>query len=212
MDLKINTEKLIKDYQNGLSLNVLAQMYGTYPMTIKRILEKNNVELRHDNRKAGEYYVEEGEKLIEWAKAQGRLVTRAELAAVIGTKRLSSSYFKKYPELNHYLKTHEQSDLEVYTQKLYDWLQENNIPYSPNNRERLKVTVTALLLGEYKDIALQIKIKPKCLSKHVFEQRMAKKHYRAGFDNVSIIFINESNFKNLDYLKVILDKIKRGEK
>ena len=60
-------------------------------------------------RRSGEPYVQNGEKLIEWAKAQGRLVTKAELAEVIGTKRLSPSYFIKYPELSKYVVIHIQN-------------------------------------------------------------------------------------------------------
>ena len=113
-------EKMITKYNNGDSLNSIAKDFHTYPTTIKRILERHDVELRHDERKEGRLYVKDGEKLIEWAKAQKRLVTKAELAKVAGTKRLSPSYFIKYPELGQYVVTHEQNELQEYSQKLYN--------------------------------------------------------------------------------------------
>ena len=95
--MKIDNQVIIDAYNNGESMNAIARAFGTYPTTVKRVLEKNNVELRHDAATKGTVFVKDGEKLIEWAKAQGRPVTKAELAAVIGRKRLSPSYFLKIP-------------------------------------------------------------------------------------------------------------------
>ena len=78
--MKIDNQVIIDAYNNGESMNAIARAFGTYPTTIKRVLEKNKVELRHDAATKGTVFVKDGEKLIEWAKAQGRLVTKAELA------------------------------------------------------------------------------------------------------------------------------------
>lgn len=194
-------EKMITKYNNGDSLNSIAKDFHTYPTTIKRILERQDVELRHDERKEGKLYVKDGEKLIEWAKAQKRLVTKAELAKVAGTKRLSPSYFIKYPELGQYVVTHEQNELQEYSQKLYNWLQKNNIPYKPNDRTKLKVSVTALLLGDYSDVVLQIAIKPKCVSLKKYSEDMIGRKNRAHEQDMRVLFLHEEDFKNLDTLK-----------
>lgn len=194
-------EKMITKYNNGDSLNSIAKDFHTYPTTIKRILEKYDVELRHDERKEGRLYVKDGEKLIEWAKAQKRLVTKAELAKVAGTKRLSPSYFIKYPELGQYVVIHEQNELQEYSQKLYNWLQKNNIPYKPNDRTKLKVSVTALLLGDYSDIVMQIAIKPKCVSLKKYSEDMIGRKNRAHEQDMRVLFLHEEDFKDLDTLK-----------
>lgn len=194
-------EKMITKYNNGDSLNSIAKDFHTYPTTIKRILERHDIKLRHDERKEGKLYVKDGEKLIEWAKAQKRLVTKAELAKVAGTKRLSPSYFIKYPELGQYVVTHEQNELQEYSQKLYNWLQKNNIPYKPNDRTKLKVSVTALLLGDYSDIVLQIAIKPKCVSLKKYSEDMIGRKNRAHEQDMRILFLHEEDFKDLDTLK-----------
>lgn len=209
MNLKINTEKLIEEYNNGASMNTIAKIFGTYPTTVKRILEKNNIELRHDSVKKGDLLIKDGEKLIEWAKAQGRLVTKTELAEVIGRKRLSPSYFLKYPELGQYIVTHEQNDLQEYSQKLYSWLQKNNIQYKPNDRTKIKMAVTALLLEEYSNIILQLNIKPKCVSAIRFERDNEERFYRADKAGASVVWLKEENFENLDSIKIILEELKK---
>ena len=156
--------------------------------------------------------VKDGEKLIEWAKAQGRLVTKTELAHVLGKTKLSPSYFEKYPELGQYIVTREQNELQEYTQKLYDWLQKNNIQYKPNDRTKLQLSVTALLLGEYKNTIIQLNIKPKCISKKKFEEDMEEKLYRANKKDLVIFFINEKHFENLDRIKASLDAMKYPER
>ncbi|MDE6946267.1 MAG: hypothetical protein K2P14_03670 [Anaeroplasmataceae bacterium] len=207
--MKINTERLIKAYKEGQSMNSIANAFGTYPTTVKRILEKHGVELRHDTRKEGELYVKDGEKLIEWAKAQGRLVTKAELANILGKKRLSPSYFIKYPELGQYVKTYEQKELQDYNQKLYNWLKENNITYKPNDRAKLGVSVDVLLLEEYEGLALQILEKPRCVSKKKHNDCMEEKYTRAKAKDIHIVFLTKEHFENLDYLKIILNDFKK---
>ena len=204
----VNVEELIKEYKNGASMNCLADTFGTYPTTIKRILEESGIELRHDNRKKGELYVEGGEKLIEWAKAQGRLVTKAELAEVIGTKRLSPSYFIKYPELGQYVITREQNEIQEYTQKLYEWLKLNDIPYKPNDKKEYGVSVSALLLGEYKGIAIQIDIKPKCISKKKYEEAMQQKLEKVNTKGGVIIFLKKEHFDDIQSINGWLNALK----
>lgn len=198
---KETIEKIITAYNNGQSMTSIAKDYDTYATSIRRLLIKNNVELRHDELKEGQLYVKHGEELIEWAKAQGRLVTKAELAKIAGTKRLSPSYFIKYPELGQYVATREQNELKEYSQKLYDWLQKNNIQYKPNDRTRLKVSVTALLLGDYSDIVLQIAIKPKCMSLKKYSEDMIEKKNRAHEQDMTILFLHKTDFEDLDLLK-----------
>lgn len=207
--MKIEPTAIIKAYEDGQSLNAIARTFGTYATTIKRILERNNVELRHDGRKEGEFYVEDGEKLIEWAESQGRLVTKAELAHIVGKKRLSPSYFLKYPELGRYIEISAQNELQTYYEMLYKWLQENNIPYKPNDRTKLGVSVDALLLGEYSNIAICISEKPKCVSKNKHKASVKLKTKRAKEAGVTIIFLDKTHFENLDEIKDLLNSLKK---
>lgn len=210
MDTKINTERLIELYENGESLYALANMFGTYPMTVKRILERNNILLRHDKREKGVLKIEKGEELITWAKAQGRLVTKTELAKIAGTKRLSPSYFKKYPELGQYVYTHKQNELHEYHEKLYNWLKNNHILYKPNDKTKFRgVTVDALLLGEYnEEVALQISIKPSCISKQKHKDNLLKKSLCAEKTKTHLIFLSKDDFEDLDCIKGLLDGLK----
>lgn len=154
-------------------------------------------------------YIQNGDKLIEWAKAQGRLVTKSELAHVIGRNRLSPSYFEKYPELGQYIITQEPTELQEYSQKLYNWLQENGIQYKPNDRTKLKVGVTALLLGEYEGLAIQIHIKPTYVSKKKFEEIVKTKVHRASKNGVFIIWLNKDHFDDLDSVIGLLNAFKK---
>ena len=199
--MKLNSDKIIEAYNSGKSLTAIAKEFHTYATSVKRVLEREGIKLRHDTKKAGEYYVRNGEKLIEWAKVQGRLVTKTELAKIIGRQKLSPSYFEKYPELGQYVVTHEQNELQAYSDQLYKWLQKNNISYKPNDRRRLGVKVTALLLGDYSNTVLQIAIKPKCVSNKIYSETMIEKKNRAHEQDMTIIFLHEDDFENLDVLK-----------
>ena len=206
--MKIETSAIIEAYKNGQSINSIAKAFGTYPTSVRRILERNKIELRHDSRKKGELYVEDGEKLLEWAKAQGRLVSKAELATVIGRSKLSPSYFIKYPELGQYVETRTQKSLKSYIDKLYDWLKENNIPYKPNDRTALGVSVDALLLGEYSNLAIQIIEKATSVSKKKHEKSMNQKIEKAEETGIKLICLNKDHFKDLDKIKTLLDELK----
>lgn len=205
---KETIQKMIDEYNKGLSMNEIARNHNTYPTSVRRILKQNGVELRHDAVRKGSLIVQDGEKLIEWAKSQGRLVSRKELAKVLGKKRLSPSYFIKYPELGQYVITHEQKDVLEYSEKLYKWLKENNIPYKPNDRTKLGLSVNALLLGEYTGIAIDIFIKPVYVSKRKHEEDTKSKMSKAKENDITIIFLNEEHFKNLDEIKGLLDSLK----
>lgn len=206
--MKIDNQAIIDAYKNGQSLNAIARVFGTYATTVKRVLEKNNIELRHDAVTKGAIIVQDGEKLIEWAKSQGRPVTKSELAKVLGKKRLTPSYFIKYPELGKYVVRREQKDIEKYTEKLYQWLNDNHIQYKPNDRTKLKVSVDALLLGEYSGLAIQIQEKPTCISTKKFEERIKLKMRRAKEADVVIVFLNKEHFEDLDSIKGLLDSLK----
>lgn len=206
--MKIDNQAIIDAYKNGQSLNAIARAFGTYATTVKRVLEKNGVKLRHDTIKKGSVIVQDGEKLLNWAKAQGRLVTKSELAEVLGRKRLSPSYFIKYPELGRYVVRREQKDIEKYTEKLYQWLNDNHIQYKPNDRTKLKVSVDALLLGEYSGLAIQIQEKPTCISTKKFEERIKLKMRRAKEADIVIVFLNKEHFEDLDSIKGLLDSLK----
>lgn len=207
--MKIDNQAIIDAYKNGQSLNAIARAFGTYATTVKRVLEKNGVELRHDAITKGAIIVQDGEKLIEWAKSQGRPVTKSELAKVLGKKRLTPSYFIKYPELGKYVVRREQKDMEKYTEKLYQWLNNNHIQYKPNDRTKLKVSVDALLLGEYSGLAIQIQEKPTCISTKEFEERIKLKMRRAKEADIVIVFLNKEHFEDLDSIKGLLDSLKR---
>lgn len=207
--MKIDNQAIIDAYKNGQSLNAIARAFGTYATTVKRVLEKNGVELRHDAITKGAIIVQDGEKLIEWAKSQGRPVTKSELAKVLGKKRLTPSYFIKYPELGKYVVRREQKDIEKYTEKLYQWLNDNHIQYKPNDRTKLKVSVDALLLGEYSGLAIQIQEKPTCISTKKFEERIKLKMRRAKEADIVIVFLNKEHFEDLDGIKGLLDSLKR---
>ena len=207
--MKIDNQTIIDAYKNGQSLNAIARAFGTYATTVKRVLEKNGVELRHDAITKSAIIVQDGEKLIEWAKSQGRPVTKSELAKVLGKKRLTPSYFIKYPELGKYVVRREQKDIEKYTEKLYQWLNDNHIQYKPNDRTKLKVSVDALLLGEYSGLAIQIQEKPTCISTKEFEERIKLKMRRAKEADIVIVFLNKEHFEDLDSIKGLLDSLKR---
>ena len=206
--MKIDNQAIIDAYKNGQSLNSIARAFGTYATTVKRVLEKNNIGLRHDAVTKGAIIVQDGEKLIEWAKSQGRPVTKSELAKVLGKKRLTPSYFIKYPELGKYVVRREQKDIEKYTEKLYQWLNDNHIQYKPNDRTKLKVSVDALLLGEYSGLAIQIQEKPTCISTKKFEERIKLKMRRAKEADIVIVFLNKEHFEDLDGIKGLLDSLK----
>lgn len=207
--MKIETSVIIEAYEKGQSINSIARTFGTYPTSVRRILERNNVKLRHDSRKKGELYVQDGEKLLEWAKAQGRLVTKVELAAIIGKSKLSPSYFIKYPELGQYVETRTQKSLEIYINQLYNWLKENNIPYKPNDRTVLEgLSLDALLLGEYSNLALQISERATYVSKKKHEENIKQKLERAEKAGIRIIFLSKEHFEHLDEVKLLLDSLK----
>lgn len=207
--MKIETSAIIEAYEKGQSINSIARAFSTYPTSVRRILERNNVKLRHDSRKKGELYVQDGEKLLEWAKAQGRLVTKTELAAIIGKSKLSPSYFIKYPELGQYVETRTQKSLEIYINQLYNWLKENNIPYKPNDRTVLEgLSLDALLLGEYSNLALQISERATYVSKKKHEESIKQKLERAEKAGIRIIFLSKEHFENLDEVKLLLDSLK----
>lgn len=207
--MKIDNQAIIDAYNDGQSLNSIARAFGTYATTVRRVLEKNGVKLRHDTFKKGTIMVQDGEKLIEWAKAQGRLVTKSELAKVLGRKRLSPSYFVKYPELGKYVVSREQKDIQEYVKRLYQWLSENNIQYKPNDRTKLKVSVDALLLGEYTGLAIQIQEKPKYVSVKKHEESIKLKMLRAKEAGIIIVFLNKEHFEDLDSIKGLLDSLKK---
>ena len=206
---ELDKDKIIEAYNNGQSLTSIAKDLHTYATSVKRVLERYGIELRHDSKKAGEFYVQDGEKLIEWAKAQKRLVTRTELAQVLGKTRLSPSYFEKYPELGQYVITQEPTELQEYSQKLYNWLQEKGIQYKPNDRTKLKVGVTALLLGEYEGLAIQIHIKPTYVSKKNYETNVKTKVRRASKNGIFIIWLSKDHFEDLDSIMGLLDAFKK---
>lgn len=206
---EVDGDKIIEAYTNGESMTFIAKKFHTYPTTIKRVLEKNNIELRHDTKRPGTLYVQNGEELIEWAKAQERLVTKDELAHILGKKKLSPSYFKKYPELGQYVAIRGRNELQEYSEKLYKWLQDNNISYKPNDRTKLKVSVSALLLEEYEGLAIQIHIKPNCVSKKDYEKGIHIRLKRASENDIFIIWLNKEHFENLDSIKDLLDVFKK---
>lgn len=209
---KIEPTALIEAYNKGQSLNTIAKTFGTYPTSVRRILERNNIKLRHDSKKNGDIYVENGEKLIEWAKAQGRLVTKSELAHIVGRKKLSPSYFIKYPELGQYVKIHTQKSLETYVNTLYDWLKKNNIPYKPNDRSALKGSaVDALLLGEYSNLAIYLSERNTYVSKKIHNDNMELRLHRADEAGIKIICLTKEHFENLDNLKLLLDELKNDK-
>lgn len=203
------TAKMVEAYNDGQSLGVIAKNFHTYPTSVKRILEREGVELRHDVKRIGTCHVQDGEKLIEWAKAQDGLVSKTDLAAVLGKTKLSHSYFKKYPELSQYIKPDAQNSLQEYYTKLYDWLNKNNIPYKPNDRTKLQVSLDALLLGEYSGIAIQIIERPRCVSNKTHEEKMQAKIDRATKVGMAIIFLSRKHFENLDEIKPLLDSLKK---
>ena len=204
-------EQIIYAYKKGKSLNAIAKHFGMHPTSVSRLLEKNGVELRHDPIKKGRFFITGGEKLIKWAKAQGRLVTKAELAKVLGKKTLSPSYFIKYPELGRYVQDRTQKDLQEYGQKLYKWLRVNKIPYKPNDKTKLGKMVSALLLKDYTGLAIQIDIKAPNISNPKFQQRRRDLYNCAKKNNIQIIWLRAKHFKDLDQIHVLLDKFKRGE-
>lgn len=210
MRTKLDPQKLIEAYNNGQSLNSIARAYHTYPTSVKRILENNGVELRHDPATKGSHnMIKNGDKLLEWAKAQGRLVTKAELATVVGTKRLSPAYFIKYPELGQYVMSYEQKDLSTHIDKLYTWLRDNNIPYKPNDKTALEgIPVQALLLEEYENIIISIDMKVQNISKSRYTEMIERRINKAKENGFTIVFLREEHFEDLNSIKELLESAK----
>lgn len=204
--MKIDHEAVIAAYNAGKSMTSIALDFDTYATTIKRILEKYNVELRHDMKRKGTIYVNDGDKLIAWAKAQGRPVTKDELAQAMGRTKISDSYFSKYPELSKYIKSDTQHELTEYYQTLYKWLQDNDIPYKPNDKSAIGVMVDVLLLGDYAGIAMQICEKPRFVSKKDHEYKMKTKELRSEAVGIRLIFLDKKCLKDLDLIKHLLIK------
>lgn len=208
MSTKIEPKEIIRAYQEGQSLNSIARAFGTYPTTVKRILLRNDIELRHTSPR-GELLVNDGEKLIEWAKAQGRLVSKAELAKIAGTKRLSPSYFIKYPELGQYVKSYEQKELLAYTEQLFQWLKDSNILYKPNDKTALEgVSVQALLLGEYEGLAIVLDIKPPSMSQKRYNDIIERRVVKSKEKNIFILYLKEEHFEDLSSIKELLNSLK----
>lgn len=208
MSAKIEPKEIIRAYQDGQSLHSIARAFGTYPTTVKRILIRNNIELRSTSTR-GELLVNDGEKLIEWAKAQGRLVSKAELAKIAGTKRLSPSYFIKYPELGQYVKSYEQKELLKYTEQLFKWLKDNNILYKPNDKTALEgISVQALLLGEYEGMIIVLDIKPYSMSQKRYNEIIRRRLVKANEKGLIVLFLKEEHFEDLDSIKELLDSLK----
>lgn len=210
MKAKIEPQGIIEAYENGQSLNAIARAFGTYPTTVRRILERNDIELRHDiDEKGSHNKLKDGEKLIKWAKTQGRLVTRKELAEVIGKTRLSPGYFQKYPELGQYVASYEQKDIQKYTDQLFTWLQENEISYSPNDRSALEgIPVQAKLLEKYDGIVISIDIKSTSISNARYKEMVRRRLKKANEKGLIILFLKEEHFEDLDCIKGLLDSLK----
>ena len=210
MKAKIEPQGIIEAYENGQSLNAIARAFGTYPTTVRRILERNDIELRHDAMVKGSHTVlNDGEKLIEWAKAQGRLVTRKELAEVVGKTRLSPGYFQKYPELGQYVASYEQKDIQKYTEQLFTWLQKNDISYAPNDRSALEgIPVQAKLLNKYDGILITIDIKSVSISNARYKEMIRRRLKKANEKGLIMLFLKEEHFEDLDCIKGLLDSLK----
>ena len=193
--MNLDEMKVIEAYNKGQTINAVAREFHTYPTTIKRILEKNDVATRHDGPRKGVLFVKDGEKLIAWAKAQGRLVTKAELAKLLGKARLSPSYFTKYPELGKYVASDERKEFHEYYEKLYKWLEIRNIAYKRNDRTKLNVAVDVLLLGEYSNIAIEIVERPKSVSNKVYNERLLRKTYKADTVGVKLVKLTKKHFE-----------------
>lgn len=205
--MELDAKKIIEAYNKGQSMNSIAREFDTYTATIKRILEKHDVSLRHDGLTKGSVSVKNGEKLITWARAQGRLVTKTELAAVLGKRRLSPSYFIKYPELGQYVASDERKEFREYYNMLYKWLEEHGIHYKRNDKTILGVSVDVLLLGEYSNIALEIIERPKNVSTKIHNERLAKKSYKAHEVGLVLVGLKKENFeKDLEGLEGILKR------
>lgn len=208
--MKLDEIKIIDAYSKGQSMNSIAQDFHTYTTTIKRILEKHDISLRHDSTKKGCLYVKDGEKLISWAKAQGRPVTKSELAKVLGKSRLSPSYFHKYPELGQYVASDERKEFHEYYEMLYKWLEDHHIHYKRNDKTVLGVSVDVLLLGEYANIALEIIERPKNVSNKMHQERLAKKAYKAHEVGLALVGLTKNNFeKDLEGLEGILKRFQK---
>lgn len=203
----LDIEKIIEAYENGQSLNSIAKEYNTYATSISRLLKKHDVKLRHDSIVKGEAYVKDGEKLIGWAQAQDRPVTKSELAKVIGQNRLSPSYFEKYPTLGRYIKGNMQKEFEPYFDRLCEWLTKHDIGFKLNDRTKIGMSLSVLLFGEYSNIAFELNMKPKSMSTRAYDIRKFKKKDRAREAEIFIIWLNESLFKEDDFM--FNDKLRR---
>ena len=178
---------IIEEYVNGMTMSSVARKYHTYPTTIRRLLKQHNIEVRDNVIRKGDVLLTDGDKLLEWAKAQGRLVTKAELGQIV--------------------RPYEQKELAPYIHQLYDWLKSNRVSYKPNDKHTLEgVAVHATLLGKYKNILVHIAIKPITVSRKNFITSMESKRKRAKEKDVEIIFLTARDFPDLKVLRRKLGK------
>lgn len=206
-----DVDTIIKLYNEGNSMNEIARRLRTYPSTIKRVLDRHEVATRKRSESLkGMLYVKDGDKLVEWAKAQGRLVTKQELAEQLGKTKLSPSYFVKYPELGQYVVANEQSEFKEYYSELYVWLQRHGVPYKTNDKTTLGAKVDVLLLGDYSGIAMLLTERPKNVSTRVHNERMNRCLSEASRLGIKMIELKKEHFeKALEGLKETLDSLKR---
>lgn len=195
------TEEIINSYNSGESMNSIANRLSIHTINIQRLLVKNGIPLRHDARKKGSFIDLDGRRLLEWAKAQGRLVSKRELADYIGKTRLNPKYFEEYPELGQYVKGHERSEFREYYIQLYTWLQDHNISYKTNDKTLLNAKVDVMLLGEYENVIIVITERAKSMCTRLYNERLDRLIDRIeianiGRDNkIRMISLKKSDFE-----------------
>ena len=199
----LNEEKIINDYKNGSTMYSIAKEMKVTPGAIRNRLIKNGIELRESKVKRKDYASNEIKQMLKWLKSQDRLVTREELAKAIGRNRVPVHYFDDCPELTHYLKPRQQSDIAECTEKLYKWLNEHEIKFKANDRTKIGINLHAVLLDEYDNIALHLDIKPNAQSKNSFKQSLQEKIDASEKAGVKLILLTlddvKCNFKGLQY-------------
>lgn len=201
-------DKIIKKYKKGASLNALAREYKTYPITISRILEKKGIKLRHDKLVRGSVVNDRSSEILDIVTSVDYPLTEGEIAAQMGIKRLPPKYLKRCPEIGKYIAPRAQADLRRFYKILTRWLDNYGFDYKLNDRKALGVSIDVLLLGKYNKVGILINIRPRYVSKKLYDSRMQEKLRRAKLNGIPMILLEYNDFPELSGLREEIDRAK----
>ena len=108
-----------------------------------------------------------------------------------------------------HIASYEQKDITKFTTQLFNWLQKNEISYSPNDRSALEgIPVQAKLLEKYDGILIVIDIKSSAISNARYKEMIRRRLKKANEKGLIMLFLKEEHFDDLDSIKGLLDSLK----